>query len=420
MLYKYLALVLEFPVSVTYPHDSIKKSLFITTILAFACLSGLSYAGTSYYEGSPQIAGGAVPPHAVAGQCYARVKVPAQYNSVQETVLVEDSYETLSVTPPQLQTRQEQVVVKDASTRYEVRQPRYETRNEQILVAPAYEKLSVSQPSFKKVIETFSSSQPQMVWKRGNPTKLAAQGYKIHSTASSGGVSYGGSYSGHSGGGQCLDACEIWCLVEVPGETIAYERTVLDQPAQVMRMAVDAKYQTIRKQVLVDPGGVSEIPVPAEYQSVSVEELVAPGYVDQTTVPAKYGYLDRKELISAETYEWKQVICKPGTGTISFQTEPSVDPSPFAYSSSSSASSEVGHYGGSAYNSGSITSYNPHTSSYGTTSHSSYPHNIESYESSRSYESSQTSSCSSSYSGEQIGQSQSLGTYYYGSDKPVH
>ena len=103
-----------------------------------------------------------------------------------EQVIVEEGYSHLEVQQPQLTSRQESVLIKEASTRFRVKQPSYRSTTEQMLVRPAYDKLSVSSPQFSTVKERVQSSASRLIWKRGNPGKLAAQGYKIHSTADAG------------------------------------------------------------------------------------------------------------------------------------------------------------------------------------------------------------------------------------------
>ena len=249
--------------------------------------------------------------------CYARVEIPAEYTTTTEDVLVEEGYSTIEVSNPQLATRQERVLVKEASVRYEVKQPRFRTVSERVMTRPAYDKLTVTPPRFTHVTETVASSAPRMVWKKGNPGALIRQGYKIHSTADHGpsgqGYSSTASYSQSGGAAHCGSTCEIWCLVEEPGETVQYKRKVVANPARVQRRTVPARYQTVMKQVVADPGGVREIPVEARYQTITVEDIVQPGGERQVNVPPKYGKVNKKQLVSAERYEWRQVACKNGT-----------------------------------------------------------------------------------------------------------
>ncbi len=272
-----------------------------------------------------------VPSGAIAGECYARVEIPAQYSTSTESVMVEEGYAKLEVSQPQLASRQEQVMTKEASIRYEVRQPRYKTVTEQIMTRPAYDKLSVSPPQFRTVTETIQTSAPRLIWKRGNPGRLRAQGYTIHGTADDRRRT-GHSGGNHSGGNatnftsqlpatNCGSTCEIWCLVEEPGESVSFNRKVMTSPGQVRRIPVPAKYTRISKQVVAEPGSVREIPIPAEYRSITVEDVVNPGGERMVNVPAVYGSVNKRTLLQSERYEWRRVVCRPGTARISGATQ---------------------------------------------------------------------------------------------------
>jgi hypothetical protein len=262
----------------------------------------------------------------VAGECYARVEIPARYETTQEKVLTREAHQRLLVQPPQLETHSEQVMVKEPSVRYVVRQPTYATVTEKVLTRPAYDKLSVSEPQFQTVTETVKKGRSRLVWKRGHPATLRAQGYIIHSTAD-GGVGGKGYTStqdyGNRGGQRCGTACEIWCLVEEPGESVTVTRQVMTQPGQLHRTSVPAQYETITKQVVTDPGGVKKIPIPAEYRNLQVQKLVRPGATATVDVPAEYGHVNGRRLVSEARYEWRRIACKPAVGSAYSKTQTS-------------------------------------------------------------------------------------------------
>jgi len=330
----------------------------------------------------------ALPGHAQPGQCYARVRHGAQYAEDSQIVVVEEGYQRLEVAQPQIQTRQEQVMTKEASVRYEVRQPQYRSVTEQVMTRPAYETLSVSQPEFKTVQETVQVSAPRVVWKRGNPGQLMAQGYNVLSTAGGGyGASSGQSgYQGgghHASGGQsyghaapkqhCGANCEIWCLVEEPGETMTYNRKVLANPGQVSRKRVPPKYTTVSMQVVADPGGVREIPVPAEYSSITVEDIVQPGSVREVNVPPVQGRIKTRRLVENERFEWMRVICDTGqvmnSGQTYGQSQTYGQGQTYGHSSGQSHGTSYGHgqttHGGAStgitYGGGAATGYGAST-----------------------------------------------------------
>jgi len=376
---------------------------FAAALLLSASLSPFAFAGQT--SGDPSL----VPSNPQAGQCYARVKIPAQYSTQRKHIIAEEGYNKLEVTQPRLASRQEQVEVKEASVRYEVRQPSFRTVTKQMMVRPSYDKLSVSPPEFRTVTETVQTSAPRTVWKRGNPGALAAQGYNVLSVADAGqnGRGYSSTTNyGASGGTQCGSLCEIWCLVEEPGESVSFNRRVMTSPGEVRRTNIPAKYRAITKQVLADPGGVRQVPVPAQYRNVTVEDVVDPGGARTVSVPPKYAGVDQKTLISAERFEWRRVVCSntSGYGGSSYNSG--------HYSSGSSS------YGsGAAYSSGSTNSYGSAVT-YGSSGTGSYSSgHAYGAGNSSAYEYTQSAGGQSTTHGGNI---QTGGTYYYGTNKPVH
>lgn len=295
-----------------YKNYSIKIA---AVLLAGTALGATATAGSFY----PQLPS-ALPPNPQPGVCYARVEIPAQRQTVSENVMVQEGYETFRVSEPQIRARQEKVLVKEAGFRYDVRQPSYKAVNETVMVRPAYERLSVVPPSFKTVTETIRMSQPKLVWKKGNPATLRAQGYKIHSTADGRVGSYGRGHMNINGSVypsqasvvDCGATCEIWCLVEDPGQSASFTRRVLARPADVRRETIPAKFRTITKQVMADPGGVSKVPVPPQYATITVEDVVNPGGVQRDVVPPAFKNVARSVEHAPSRYEWREVVCRPG------------------------------------------------------------------------------------------------------------
>lgn len=279
---------------------------------SFLMIAAPAFAGPTPPSYVPDL----VPPNPVAGECYGRVEIPAQYETTTQRVLTRDGHQRLLVQQPQLHPTTERVLVKEPSVRYVVQQPTFGTVTEQVMTRPGFDKLSVSDPHFQTVTETLQTGQPRLIWKRGNPTKLRAQGYKIHSTANDGVEGRGfrsTTQYGQTTGQACGTVCEIWCLVEEPGESVTVTRQVLSQPGQVHRTPVPAQYQSITKQVVTHPGGVQKIPVPGEYRNLHVEKLAHPGGTATINVPAQYGNVQGRKLITPARYEWRRIACKPTT-----------------------------------------------------------------------------------------------------------
>ena len=363
----------------------------LAALLVCAAAAPLALAGGGNYgmPSMPEI----LPPSSNPGECWARVAVPAQYSQSNQTVMVEEGYSTVEVMQPRLESRREAYVSKEASVRYEVKQPTYESISQQVMTRPAYDKLSVSPPQFSTVQERIQISQPQLVWKKGNPAELRSKGYTIHSTAN-GGQQGGGFYSEqsyNSGATHCGTTCEIWCLVEEPGEAVSFSRKVMTQPGQVRRQQVPAQFRTITKQVVSDPGGVREVHVPAEHATIVVEDVVDPGGERVVAHPAKYGDVSKRVMVTPETYEWRRVLCKPGTGGSSSYQGSAYQGSTHQGSSYQGTNYQGSSYQGSAHQSSGVT-YGSGGSSYGsghsTSSHQTSGHSTGMYESGSGHHSS--------------------------------
>ncbi|MFC7292568.1 peptidoglycan-binding domain-containing protein [Hirschia litorea] len=222
-------------------------------------------------------------PDAQAGQCFARIAIPAQYEKVPETVVVEEAYERLSARAPEFGPSTVDVKVKDEGVRYVVRQPVYETQTEQVMVKPGHERLAITPAKFETVTETVVISEARKVWKAGS--NLSSHRKIDEKTG------------------------QVYCLVEIPAKTRTITRRVLVQPEQVSRVPVNAEYVTVQKQVLVDRGGVEEVPTPAEFKTIPTQELLTPARTESTMSQARMDTVERNVLRAPERFEWVEVLC---------------------------------------------------------------------------------------------------------------
>jgi hypothetical protein len=179
----------------------------------------------------PSAASGAelLPPAARAGECYARVFVPAQYQSETERVLKRQASERLEVVPAQYEWVEERVLVKEASERLETVPAVYETVTERVVDRPAH-----------------------TVWKKGRGPIERVD----HATG------------------------EIMCLVEVPATYKTVSRRVVKTPATTRTVAIPAQYETVKVRKLVSAPKTRSIEIPEEYQTITKRRLVAEGRME--------------------------------------------------------------------------------------------------------------------------------------------
>ena len=227
-------------------------------------------------------------PQARPGECFARMQIPAQYDTQPKKVTVAEGYERARVTQAQFATDVEEVVVKDAHTRYVIRQPRFAIKQQQVMLRPSFDRLEVVPARFSYTREKVQVSEPRLVWKRGVGLS---------------GISRTDPRTG-----------ETWCLVEEPGRTITINKRVVTHPEQVRRVPVPAQTVSVARQVLVDEGGVEKVSVPAQTRQMTVQRLVAPGRVDTFNAPDEFDTVEQRILKAPERFEWVSVLCDTNAG----------------------------------------------------------------------------------------------------------
>jgi len=161
---------------------------------------------------------------ATPGMCFHEHYLPAQYQYDNETVLVKEASQSVSVAQPQYRWVEKQVLVEDASTALKTIPASYRTETERVVDVAAH-----------------------TIWKKG------------------------------TGPIQKIDEAtgEIMCLVEVPATYKTISRRVLDSPATTKTVAIPAVYKTVKVRELVSGAQAVTTDIPAVYDTVRVEKKVS-------------------------------------------------------------------------------------------------------------------------------------------------
>lgn len=223
-----------------------------------------------------------LPPGAKAGECYARVFVPATYKTVTETVLKSEASERVEVMPAQYQWVEEQVMVKGPSQRLEVFPATYGWVEEQVLVKEATTQVKEIPAAYKTVTEQVVDRPAHTVWKKGRGPMER--------------VDYG--------------TGEIMCLVEVPATYKTVTKRMLVKPAETQEVTIPAEYKTVRKRVMKTPPTTRVVEIPAEYTTVKVRKLVSPPQTKKVPIPAQYQEVTRQVKVTEGAMEWQPILCQ--------------------------------------------------------------------------------------------------------------
>ncbi len=228
------------------------------------------------------------PPNPKAGQCYARVLIPATYNTVSDTVLKRDAGEKIEIIPARYENAKETVLVKEASAKLEVVPAVYGEMQERVLTRPAATKIIEVPAVYETVVERILDKPAHTAWKKGPAAKQSANVLSQSTT----------------------DTGEIMCLVEVPASYKTVEKRVLVSAARTEEIAIPAEYKTIMKTVVKQPATTREVVIPAKYASVDVTKLVTPARENRIAIPAQYQTVTRTDKASDERMEWRSVMCE--------------------------------------------------------------------------------------------------------------
>lgn len=247
-------------------------------------------------------------PNAKAGECYAKVIIPAAYKTESQTVTVKEASSKIEIIPAKYEWTEEKVLVKEASKKLIPVPATYETVSEKVLVTPA-----------------------EKIWTRGAAKKAARANASIIAGAAANGLNLadakvGGCYAEYNIPAQYKTETQKVLKSEasakitiVPAKYEWKEEKVLVKEASAKLIEVPAMYETVTEKVLVKPattewkkgrgpverldGSTGEImclvEIPAVYNTVSKRVLKSPSSTKKVEIPAEYKIEKVRKLVSA-------------------------------------------------------------------------------------------------------------------------
>ncbi len=225
---------------------------------------------------------GLLPPNAKAGECYARVMIPATYETVTEQVLVQEASEEIEIIPAVYEWVEEEVIVKEASERIEVVPAEYKQVEEQVMVSPATTRVEEVPAVYEWVEEQVLVQPAHTIWQKG------------------------------TGPIQRVDNAtgEIMCLVEVPARYETVRKRKLVEPATTRTVEVPAEFRTVERMVMVQPATTRTVTIPAETRTIRVQRMVQPEETRRTPIPAEYRTVTKEVVVTEGGIGWERVLCE--------------------------------------------------------------------------------------------------------------
>ncbi len=241
------------------------------------------------------MSGNADLPPAKPGECYARILIPANYETSTDKVVDVEAAERVEIIPAKYEWVEERVLVAEASERLEVIPATYKTVTEMVTVEPARDELRTVPAKYKSVTERVLVREGYTTWKKGEGP-------------------IGGSFSGGTvKDTRELPTGEIMCLVEVPAEYRTVSKQVLVEPARTTKTVVPAQSKTVTKRVVATPATTRKVAIPAKYDTVRVRKLVTPTSERRIPIPATYKTVTKQKKVTEERLVWREVLCDTNT-----------------------------------------------------------------------------------------------------------
>jgi len=280
-----------------------------------------------------------LPPGASAGECYARVWVPATYETEQVTIKTKDESEIITPIPAEYRWVEKTVTVSEPSTRLEVIPAVYGTESETVKVkeerniwltdlnrnsAPASEKLLASAAAGGIDLdaakpgtcyhEHFKPAQYETV----SDTVLTSEASQSFTTLPAQYETVEERILVSEASTQIIEVPAVYemsseTIVDVPAHTIWKKGTgpiqrIDEATGEIMCLVeVPATYKTIQKRVLKTPATTKTVEIPAKYETVKVRRQVAEPKVVAKEIPATFSEVKRAELVADAEFVWHEV-----------------------------------------------------------------------------------------------------------------
>lgn len=239
----------------------------------------ISYCSVSNANATPN---DLLPPNAKAGECYARVFVPATFETKTEDVVVQQASEKIKVLPAEFEWAEEKVVVQEASTKLEVVPATFKDVQEKIQVRAASKKIVEIPAKYEVISEQVIDKPAHTIWKPGRgPVERVNHG-----------------------------TGEIMCLVEVPATYKTVTKRIVKSPASINEIEIPAEYRTVTKRVVDQPASTREIQIPAKYELVKIQKLLRPAREIREQIPQKSETITRTIKSSEGQMDWQRVLCE--------------------------------------------------------------------------------------------------------------
>ncbi len=242
---------------------------------------GLVFVGLMATAAFVGAAGAQEMPVAQPGQCFARVSIPAVYETYTEVNVVEPEYMGTKTIPPTFEMVDTQVLVSAERTEPVTIPAVYRTVRETVMIEPERTEQVPVAATWQTYTERVMVRPAYVTWKPGT------------------GVF--GRASTQNG--------ELLCRVEVPAEYATVQRRRMTAAETTRTRVIPAVTRTQTRQEMMAPARVEQRTVPAIYRTVKERRVVTPSREEPVLVPAVTRKETLRRVVSPARTEWREVLC---------------------------------------------------------------------------------------------------------------
>ncbi len=303
------------------------KNYKLSTVLAVSLTVGASGLVADDME--------VVIPNAQPGECYAKVIIPAKFETTTEKVLTKEASERLQIIPAKYGTGTEKVLVQEASTRLTVIPATYKTTTEKVLVKEEEVKWQTGlknnipvSPEILAAAKTggadIDGMAPGTCYREYfTPAKYTTQTQTYVSKEASEKLAVvPAQYTYEEEKVLVKEASQR--IVKVPATYETVTEKILVEPEKTMwkkskcngrnndcgvmcLVTIPARYKTVTKRVVKTPPTTKVIDIPAVYKTIKVRKLAAPATVKRIPVPEQTATYTVRTKASDPTFSWVKV-----------------------------------------------------------------------------------------------------------------
>lgn len=275
-------------------------------------------------------------PDAMPGECFAKVVTPAQFSTRSEEIVVQEASERIESIDAVYETVDQTVAIKDSAQSLKATETSFATEAQQIEIRgkevswttqigesilpaspDALEHIARSGIDITTVkpggcfVEYYSEAQykseTQRVLVQEASQKIAILPAEYESVdervlvkeASTEVVDVPAVYRTVSESVLVEPARSVW------QSDCGILETVADSTGEVLCLVeLSARYETLTKTVLDSASATKTINIPAVYETIKVERLVRPASEQRSNVPAKYTNVERQVKVSEPVFFW--------------------------------------------------------------------------------------------------------------------